>query len=938
MEISQNTPKNTANTQIQQPLASNNVETHPDAWKFQQLYQATWWDWNKVINDSNFSKLAEQAPDKVKQLKQYFDNQNNNQNNVASLITKDKFWVWTTPEYRQQRNEELVNAFIKQWNFDYATVYNEVQAHQVWASNYDVVNTVNTLQQMYLKKKKELEAQTTLTTPAKDLAQQPLTPDQKQVLQQEAPQKLQEVQQLRDYQNLQNLYAQTKDPQFEKFIQDSYTNLLKATVKVPNLQKEYNDLVASNWLWEVGTKLTEAKKNMQEIRDTMDHTLKDVEKEFAGTWATSSFIRREAQKRLEDLQEQYKVAARTYDEYAWQYKQIQDNIQNQLTLKEKQYSYLQQQQQVAFQRLWIINNLYEQQVKEKQAILDRFLNERDRREAQQEVLNTFKQETDYRLATQYWDIHSKNPLLRKIAVENAVQETMDQFKGWTFQRSKATIVNDVQKLVNKGMSLWDAIKQNITDKLHSNPQFNLWASQQISTTSNYKPVVTKIWWTWYYYTNWKWEQINPKVEQTLSILNQYKDWTKWWQCWTFVNNVLQAEWYGRLFWSSLESKKKLINSHTPEVWDVVIMSSSKYPKYWHVAIVQKINDDWSIVVKESNWTWNELIGTRTIHNTWSILWYFNPQNQVNINQVYTPAEIRKYNTMPPSQYWKLPQEERQKVDNYLDWKQKVFDSSNTSVLEKLQLSVWWKWLTKGQVHKVNTYQTAFNDISALQNAINKLAAEWKTWPLAWKITEKNLWDKNVKLINAISTATIPTVARWIYWEVWVLTDADYDHYKQTIPNIQNTKAQNRAIYEMNLHILRNGMINEFENLAKSWYDVSKFKTTIKNLNDRINQERAKINIELKKEWLPLLKPLSLKWVVGMSDNLKTQIVSNSPKIKWLEPETKWWEITTKLNKYNVNEWINDWLKTFRAWKISNNNNIWSGDIYNKWVSFILWNK
>ena len=897
--VSQNTPIRTENTQNIVKTQPVDIQTHPDANKFHQLYQAAGWDWNKVVQDNNYSKYAQQNPDKIQEAKQYFDKLNETKQDIDNA----KFWVWTTPEYRQQRNEQLVDDFIKQWEFNYKDVYNEIQSHQVGASNADVVHTVNTLQQMYLQKKKQIELQSTLNTPANELAKDVLTPDQKKILQEQDPNKLQQVQQLRDYQNLQNLYNQNRDTKFEQFIKNSYMQLLKTTVKAPDLQKEYNQLATENWLSEIWTKLTESKKKVQEIQDTMDHTLKDVEKEFAWTWATSSFIRREAQKRLEWLQEQYKVAAREYDEYAGQYKQIQSNINNQLSLKEKQYEYEQQSQQIAFQRLWIVNNLYKQEVAQKDQILNRFLDQQEKKQAQQEALDTFKSEMDYKLKAQYWDVNSKNPIIRKIAIENAVTDTLNQFKWWTFQRSKATIVNDVTKLVNKWMSLWDAIKQNITDKLHSNPQFNAWAANQIMIHQNEtRPIVTKIWNTWYYYENWQWKIINPSnnPEKTLQILDQFKDWTKGWQCGTFVNNVLQAEWYNRVVKNTIEDKEKLINSKIPEIWDVAIMNSPTQPKYWHVAIVQKVNPDWTIVIKESNGTGNQLIWTRTIP-TKDVLWYYNPKKDIKL----TPADIVRFNSMGVWQAAKLTGEMKIKYEYFEDYKAGLYNKKWADLVKLLQFSRGWKQLTDSTWKWLTKINTAFNQINWLWNAIK----ETKTWPAIWRLIKENPYNVNAKTIQAWIQGTLPNWARWVFNEVWVLTDQDIKNYAETIPNLTNTEDQNKAILAMDLQILWNSYTSQLEWLARWHYDVSWYIWKIKDLQIKVNKLRKEIWMKPVKFYAKTVDIWD--WDSVNSTNKNNSFTNSVLKIfSWITWNMIKKSNTWSTNKSNISSMENDAINLF----------------------------
>lgn len=117
--------------------------------------------------------------------------------------------------------------------------------------------------------------------------------------------------------------------------------------------------------------------------------------------------------------------------------------------------------------------------------------------------------------------------------------------------------------------------------------------------------------------------------------------TVWGQCWTFVNNYLNSlgiEW--RVFWSTLDSKIKAITPgvDTPLVGAVVIMDTwatidvddgkwwTKKVKAWHVGIVTQVNDDWTMLVTDSNWKpGSETVSTHRVNiNNNKIKWYYVP--------------------------------------------------------------------------------------------------------------------------------------------------------------------------------------------------------------------------------------------------------------------------------------------------------------------------
>lgn len=159
---------------------------------------------------------------------------------------------------------------------------------------------------------------------------------------------------------------------------------------------------------------------------------------------------------------------------------------------------------------------------------------------------------------------------------------------------------------------------------------------------------------------------------TSSFLNKYwisgteeykpsADWVKWWECGTFVNNYLNSLWIEwRVFWSSLESKKKAITPgvNNPIVGAVVVMDTGVKLDDWtpagHVGIVTKVFDDWSFLVTDSNWNHKQQVATHKIEK-WSnayksIEWYYLPG--------YTELEKELANTNSSDSWNNLSDEEK----------------------------------------------------------------------------------------------------------------------------------------------------------------------------------------------------------------------------------------------------------------------------------------
>ncbi len=108
-----------------------------------------------------------------------------------------------------------------------------------------------------------------------------------------------------------------------------------------------------------------------------------------------------------------------------------------------------------------------------------------------------------------------------------------------------------------------------------------------------------------------------QMQEWLVFLYGYKDWDQAprdWYCWQFVNDYLKSMWITNenLFIDPITEKKKYVNSSVPKVGSVMIMDSKTSPQYWHVAVVESINEDWTINIKEANWNGDKKIHTRTV--------------------------------------------------------------------------------------------------------------------------------------------------------------------------------------------------------------------------------------------------------------------------------------------------------------------------------------
>ena len=132
-------------------------------------------------------------------------------------------------------------------------------------------------------------------------------------------------------------------------------------------------------------------------------------------------------------------------------------------------------------------------------------------------------------------------------------------------------------------------------------------------------------------TNWTTPLSTLTLQESMNVLSNfsssYANNSYGWQCGTFVKRYLSQIGVNLPNVSSIDSKMSLIDPSITDAndGDVVIMTSSKYPSNWHMAIVESVDDDGTLHLLESNWNNDELVHRRTV-NPWdkSILGYYRP--------------------------------------------------------------------------------------------------------------------------------------------------------------------------------------------------------------------------------------------------------------------------------------------------------------------------
>ena len=132
-----------------------------------------------------------------------------------------------------------------------------------------------------------------------------------------------------------------------------------------------------------------------------------------------------------------------------------------------------------------------------------------------------------------------------------------------------------------------------------------------------------------------------------------------------------------------------------------------------------------------------------------------------------------------------------------------------------------------------------NQIEQLQSSIK----DENTGPIMGIIRSNNPYDTKAQKIKAQLTSIIPILARGVFGEVGVLTDADVQLYAQTLPNLKSTTDVRNAVIGMTLKTVQRSIENQLEVLAASGIDVSGFANKYKTLKGTVDSIESSLGIK-----------------------------------------------------------------------------------------------
>lgn len=260
-----------------------------------------------------------------------------------------------------------------------------------------------------------------------------------------------------------------------QWIIDNFVQWLQSFSQT-NFYDEYRDTINSPALKQKNQEIIAEQAEMDRLDLLINNKRKDVEERYAGTGATKSKIAAIIADETYELQLDKANRAITLNAMVNSYNSELGNAREELSLRLEEYNMNMQQRQMQMKELWFAMELMNFETNA----------QRDERE-----WNNFIRQQEY----QNWDIFSNDPKVRNKAIEKAVDTVLQEFSGIPMIRSREQMVEDITVLVNGGMSLWEAITENIRKPIMEKPEYKKWVNDKfwIDTSKN----LVNIWWVDY---------------------------------------------------------------------------------------------------------------------------------------------------------------------------------------------------------------------------------------------------------------------------------------------------------------------------------------------------------------------------------------------------------------------------------------------------------
>jgi len=769
-------------------------------------------------------RFEDEAEAIVRQTPDYLDQRNNFLARNASNKLKEKVKAWEeiTMQWLDDLVMETVQGFgwqVDMENPDRPRTIEDIRNRLVQASWLDETQFIDKLNQGF-NRRSQLPTMTPDQLTQMNVNWQ-LSSQDKQYISETNPQL---YWQIIERENEENRKAKVNGvaPDIESFNRTRAENAQSIVSRQANqsIASQYESIL-NNWdIQEAREKGYDLTRQIQDIDNKIEGIEDDIKTEFPD--ATASFIQAEKTKRSKAfLQERDNV----FDEYTVNKQKIADltqdaerkfniSVQEQERINELEWKNFNMQYQMnkeVFETEWNVYN------KEIDRAFEQQMMQQQRKYDLQDKQMEYAMRVEFEKQMSWLDFQNKKDLM---TFENQASLKFLEQKMYTEQRygKQFDFVKDWD---------WNLIMYNL-----NNPN-------DLKVISWWDVNLPSTWTSWWLIEwvkaqgkgSWRWNN-----SYTTDVRITDNDWdvdVKNWEIvplpvWWIVESI-------RLAWDADKNPKGKqnvqVNIRTDD-WHLVQFNHMNEQMYSLAdQYVGKRFDKWSNILVWWNtwyvipWAWwdGSHMDIMVRNNEWELLTWPEVYQYVMTNQMpqkteLTLADISKFNnsTFKPQDI--KSEEERQLYNQFLEEKDQVFSNPNSSAEELMSMSRWGKKLTDSALKSLNSFTTVTSQMWDLTQQIQGM----DTWPISWYLAGKNPYDVDAAVLKARLTSIVPSVARWVYQEVWVLTDADIRNYMNTLPNLTNTEEVNLAIVWMTLNTLKRGMETQIRTLASAGNDVSWF--------------------------------------------------------------------------------------------------------------------
>ena len=665
----------------------------------------------------------------------------------------------------------------------------------------------------------------------------------------------------------------------------------------------YNDTMDRLWAYQT---LEDANRTVKQIEEITNKKTAIMNRYAASTWWTVSDALAAARmaKAIAPYNEQLQWLQYQYQDYYNLYSQKTATATQAANVRAMQAQENQRIWTQKCQALWFAMDVMSYRTPEQQAQL-RLQEQQAKNEMQllqQSRLNDLNRYNAYataklnnQLQQELTDLSVEDETQLKANLNNALSDYYKNY-GDIIQRSQAQAVEDIIAYAKKhGISVAQAMTESFIKPLQNKKEYKQMIATNYGMLSKNSWVSTfKIWDTEFIDYNGQlytaeefnkqfWGKTSSKAYNSVSSeamstwLNNFLDNLskyngKGWQCAKFVNDYLEEIWVGKYFGTEdAKTRAGFSNTDSPTIWSIAIFDynqkSDDWKNYGHVGIVTDITQSGDLIILDSNFGRDGKIQFRTVNpSSASLKWFFDPtipygwanvENWTEIENwtqtstsTITDSDIISFNDKTLNR--KLSDEDRQRI---AEARNKVYSDPNASIEDILRFSQWWDSVTDATVQSFDKYGQALTSLWQLTD----LLEDTNTWPILWALRSKNPYDKKAREIETAIAWLLPTLARWVYGEVWVLTDKDIEHYSKTVPNLKSTSDVNEAILAMSLDMLANGYKRKLQNQAALWKDVSGMAWVYYQIVNESDRIKKKIWID----WTQSTTTTPEKWISSL---------------------------------------------------------------------------